>query len=115
VPALEALLSAALEREELLGGVVETAALRRADTVKTALLRAVSHDLRSPLDGHRGGREAVGSPSVSEEERREMADCHPREENGTGLSRLVDKPPGPLPPRGRSRGAAPALDLRWRT
>ncbi len=49
VPALEALLSAALERETLLGGVVETAALRRADTVKTALLRAVSHDLRSPL------------------------------------------------------------------
>ena len=44
VPALEALLSAALEREELLGEVVETAALRRADVVKTALLRAVSHD-----------------------------------------------------------------------
>ena len=49
VPSLEALLSAALEREGLLGGVVETASLRRADTVKTALLRAVSHDLRSPL------------------------------------------------------------------
>src|SRR6202008_155372 len=44
VPALEALLSAALEREALLGGVVETAALRRADTRKTALLRAGSHD-----------------------------------------------------------------------
>jgi two-component system, OmpR family, sensor histidine kinase KdpD len=43
VPALEALLSAALEREELLGGVVETAALRRADSIKTSLLRAVSH------------------------------------------------------------------------
>src|SRR5271167_4808186 len=49
VPALEALLSAALERESLQGEVVETAALRRADVVKTALLRAVSHDLRSPL------------------------------------------------------------------
>ena len=55
VPALEALLSAALEREELLGGVVETASLRRADVVKTALLRAVSHDLRSPADGDLGG------------------------------------------------------------
>ena len=32
VPALESLMSAALEREGLLGGVVETAALRRADT-----------------------------------------------------------------------------------
>ncbi len=60
VPALEALLSAALEREGLQGEVVETAALRRADAVKTAVLRAVSHDLRSPadgdLDGGRGGR-----------------------------------------------------------
>src|SRR3984957_7370023 len=62
VPALEALLSAALEREALLGGVVETAALRRADTVKTALLRAVSHDLRSPLTAISAAGEAVGSP-----------------------------------------------------
>ena len=59
VPALEALLSAALEREELLGGVVETAALRRADTVKTALLRPVSHDLRSPLTAISAAGEAV--------------------------------------------------------
>ena len=65
VPALEALLSAALEREGLLGGVVETAALRRADTVKTALLRAVSHDLRSPLTAISAAGEAIGSPSLS--------------------------------------------------
>ncbi len=44
VPSLEALLSAALEREALLSEVVETASLRRADAVKTAVLRAVSHD-----------------------------------------------------------------------
>ena len=49
VPALEALLAAALERDELLGDVVETRALRRSDVLKTALLRAVSHDLRTPL------------------------------------------------------------------
>ena len=59
VPALEALLSAALEREGLLGGVVETAALRRADNVKTALLRAVSHDLRSPLTAISAAGDAV--------------------------------------------------------
>ena len=64
VPALEALLSAALEREELLGGVVETAALRRADVVKTALLRAVSHDLRSPLTAISAAGEAVGSAAL---------------------------------------------------
>jgi two-component system sensor histidine kinase KdpD len=88
VPALEALLSAALEREELLGGVVETAALRRADVVKTALLRAVSHDLRSPLTAISAAGEAVGSPSLSPQERQEMAAVI--QEETRRLSRLVD-------------------------
>ena len=88
VPALEALLSAALEREGLLGGVVETAALRRADTVKTALLRAVSHDLRSPLTAISAAGEAVGSPSLSPGERQEMAVVI--QEETKRLSRLVD-------------------------
>jgi two-component system sensor histidine kinase KdpD len=88
VPALEALLSAALERETLLGGVVETAALRRADTVKTALLRAVSHDLRSPLTAISAAGEAVGSTSISAQEREEMAAVI--QEETRRLSRLVD-------------------------
>ncbi|HEX3518583.1 MAG TPA: ATP-binding protein, partial [Solirubrobacteraceae bacterium] len=88
VPALESLLSAALERESLLGGVVETAALRRADTVKTALLRAVSHDLRSPLTAISAAGEAVGSPSISPAERQEMAIVI--QEETQRLSRLVD-------------------------
>jgi len=88
VPALEGLLSAALEREGLLGGVVETAALRRADTVKTALLRAVSHDLRSPLTAISAAGEAVGSPSLSQPEREEMAAVI--QEETRRLSRLVD-------------------------
>jgi two-component system, OmpR family, sensor histidine kinase KdpD len=88
VPALEALLNAALERESLLGGVVETAALRRADTVKTALLRAVSHDLRSPLTAISTAGEAVGSPSLSADEREEMAAIIQHETRR--LSRLVD-------------------------
>jgi two-component system sensor histidine kinase KdpD len=88
VPALEALLSAALEREGLLAGVVETAALRRADTVKTTLLRAVSHDLRSPLTAISAAGEAVGSPSLSPHEREEMAAVI--QEETRRLSRLVD-------------------------
>jgi two-component system, OmpR family, sensor histidine kinase KdpD len=88
VPALEALLSAALEREGLLGGVVETAALRRADSIKTSLLRAVSHDLRSPLTAIATAGEAVASPSLSEAERLEMAAVI--SEETTRLSRLVD-------------------------
>lgn len=88
VPALEALLSAALERETLLGGVVETAALRRADTVKTALLRAVSHDLRSPLTAISAAGEAIGSPALLPEERAEMAAVI--QEETRRLARLVD-------------------------
>ena len=88
VPALEALLSAALERDALLGGVVETAALRRADTIKTALLRAVSHDLRSPLTAISAAGEAIASPSLSPTERDEMASVI--QEEARRLSRLVD-------------------------
>ncbi len=88
VPALEALMSSALEREALLVGVVETAALRRADTVKTALLRAVSHDLRSPLTAISAAGEAIGSPSLMPAERTEMAAVI--QEETRRLSRLVD-------------------------
>jgi len=88
VPSLEALLSAAREREGLLGGVVETAALRRADTIKTALLRAVSHDLRSPLTAISAAGEAIGSAALSQPEREELAEVI--QEEARRLSRLVD-------------------------
>jgi two-component system sensor histidine kinase KdpD len=88
VPSLEALLSAAREREGLLGGVVETAALRRADTIKTALLRAVSHDLRSPLTAISAASESIGSEAISPSEREELAEII--QEETRRLSRLVD-------------------------
>ena len=49
VPALQSVLAAALQRAELQAEVIETASLRRNDELKTALLRSVSHDLRTPL------------------------------------------------------------------
>ena len=88
VPSLEAVLSAALEREALLGEVVETASLRRADVVKTALLRAVSHDLRSPLTAIAAAGEAVALPSLSQSEREELASVIAQETRR--LSRLVE-------------------------
>jgi two-component system, OmpR family, sensor histidine kinase KdpD len=88
VPALESLLNAALERNSLLADVVETAALRRTDVIKTALLRAVSHDLRSPLTAISAAADALGSPSLSEQERGEMAAIVQQET--LRLSRLVD-------------------------
>ena len=47
--ALAALLGVALDRTRLEREALEAETLRRSDLVKTALLRAVSHDLRSPL------------------------------------------------------------------
>ncbi len=88
VPALEALLSAALERESLQAGVVETAALRQADVVKTALLRAVSHDLRSPLTAISAAGEAIALAGVSAAEREELASVIVGETRR--LSRLVE-------------------------
>lgn len=88
VPALEALLSAALERESLMSEVVETAALRRADVVKTALLRAVSHDLRSPLTAISAAGEAVALPGLAPAEREELASVITHETRR--LSRLVE-------------------------
>jgi two-component system sensor histidine kinase KdpD len=49
LPALASLLGVAIDRERLAGEALEAEALRRSDTMKTAVLRAVSHDLRSPL------------------------------------------------------------------
>jgi two-component system sensor histidine kinase KdpD len=72
VPALEAILGAAIERDALLREVVETSALRRSDDLKTALLRAVSHDLRSPLTAILTAVGALGSSSVSDAERDEL-------------------------------------------
>ena len=49
LPALASLLAVALDREELEREALEAEALRHSDAVKTTVLRAVSHDLRSPL------------------------------------------------------------------
>ena len=65
VPSLEAVLSPALERERLMASAVDAAALRHADNVKTALLRSVSHDLRSPLTAISAAAEALESESLS--------------------------------------------------
>ncbi|HSD80332.1 MAG TPA: ATP-binding protein [Solirubrobacteraceae bacterium] len=88
VPQLEALLAAALERDELLGDVVETEALRRSDVLKTALLRAVSHDLRSPLTAILASVDALRSSGISDDERHELVSDV--EGEARRLSRLID-------------------------
>ncbi len=68
--------------------MVETASLRRADVVKTAVLRAVSHDLRSPLTAISAAGEAVALPGLSQHEREELASVI--EQETRRLSRLVE-------------------------
>jgi two-component system, OmpR family, sensor histidine kinase KdpD len=88
VPALESLLAAALERDALLTDVVETRALRRSDVLKTALLRAVSHDLRTPLTSIIAAADPLASDELDEVDRRELAAGIAQEANR--LSRLID-------------------------
>ena len=89
VPALESILSAALARERLQAEVVETASLRRSDEMKTAVLRSVSHDLRTPVTSMLAGIRALEATSLTAPERREVeADIR---EAATRLSRLIDK------------------------
>lgn len=88
-PALEALLRAALDRDRLQAEVVETQALRRSDVIKTALLRAVSHDLRTPLTAIITAGDAVRSPGLDSGERDELGLVVVEE--AQRLSALVDK------------------------
>jgi two-component system, OmpR family, sensor histidine kinase KdpD len=49
LPALASLIGVATERETLAREALEAETLRRSDAVKTAVIQAVSHDLRTPL------------------------------------------------------------------
>ncbi len=89
VPALESILAGAIEREALLDEVVETAALRRSDDLKTAILRAVSHDLRSPLTAMVSSGEALGSSALDDEDRAALSAAVVGE--GARLERLITK------------------------
>ena len=88
-PALTALVAVALHRDAVQAEAVETAALRRSDELKTALLRAVSHDLRTPLTAIVTAGHALGSGSLTADEREQMSSAVVEE--GERLSALIDK------------------------
>jgi two-component system sensor histidine kinase KdpD len=89
VPTLEALVAIALDRDAMQAEAVETAALRRSDDVKTALLRAVSHDLRTPLTAIVAAGHALGTASLTAEDRAELSAAVVDE--GGRLAALVEK------------------------
>ena len=67
---------------------IEAGALRRSDELKTALLRSVSHDLRTPLTSIIAAGAALDSPSATAQERHELSEAVVAE--GQRLSRLVE-------------------------
>jgi two-component system sensor histidine kinase KdpD len=89
LPALASLLAVAADREALQRDALEAERLRLSDSVKTAILRSVGHDLRSPLTAIRVAGESLASPALelSEEDRRHLLDTI--KEESLRLDRLV--------------------------
>lgn len=86
--ALAELAALSRERDRMQAEVVEAEALRRSDELKTALLRSISHDLRTPLTSMIAGGAALGSATPTAEERAELSEAVVVE--GERLSRLVE-------------------------
>ncbi len=82
-------LGLAVERARLRREVTEAEVLRRADELKTALLNAVSHDLRTPLASIIASAGSLLQQDVewSDQERREFAEAI--EQEARRLNRLV--------------------------
>jgi two-component system sensor histidine kinase KdpD len=68
---------------------IEAESLRRSDEAKTTLLRAVSHDLRSPLTAIVAAADALGAERISAADRVALAAAVADE--AARLSRLIDK------------------------
>ena len=90
LPGLASLFAAAIDRERLAQRALEAETLRRSDAAKTAILRSVSHDLRSPLTTIRASTEALTNQALelSDSDRAELLESVASE--SMRLSRLVD-------------------------
>jgi two-component system sensor histidine kinase KdpD len=81
------LIDVAVEREVVSERAAETEAARRTEVARTALLHAISHDLRSPLTAITTAASALRAPAITEAERSELIDVIDAE--GSRLARLV--------------------------
>jgi two-component system sensor histidine kinase KdpD len=109
LPGLAALLAVGVDRSRLEQEALEAETLRRSDLVKTALLRAVSHDLRSPLTGITTAIGALRNQTLvfNDNDRRDLLDT--LAVDAERLTRLV----GDLLDLSRleAGGAEPALEV----
>ncbi len=81
------LIDVALERERVAEQAAEAEGARRAEVAKTAVLHAISHDLRSPLTAMTTAGAALRAPGVTAAESTELIDVI--ETEGARLARLV--------------------------
>jgi two-component system sensor histidine kinase KdpD len=86
--ALARLIDVALERERLDARAAEAEATRRAEVAKTAVLHAISHDLRSPLTGITTAASGLRDEGICPGDRAELVSVISDE--AARLSRLVD-------------------------
>jgi two-component system sensor histidine kinase KdpD len=91
LPSLAALLAVDVERNRLQGEALEAEALRRSDALKTALLRAVSHDLRSPLTAILASADALASPGLALEPDDRLGLAQTIRGEATRLDRVVEQ------------------------
>ena len=82
------LIDVAVERERVAERAAETEAARRADVARTAILHAISHDLRSPLTAITTAGSALRGRGVTDDERAELIEVI--EAEGARLAKLVD-------------------------
>jgi two-component system sensor histidine kinase KdpD len=85
---LAGLVDVAVEREEMGKRAAETEAASRAEIAKTAILHAISHDLRSPITAIATAAFALRSPGATAQERVELIAAIDAE--STRLAKLVD-------------------------
>lgn len=85
---LAKLIDVALERERIAHQAAEAEATRRADVAKTAVLHAISHDLRSPLTGVTAAAGALRGDRLSVKDRAELVSVI--ESEAERLARLID-------------------------
>ena len=100
---LARLIDVALERQRAEEREADAEAARRADVAKTAVLHAISHDLRSPLTAITTAVGGLANPELGPDDRADLVSVI-----GVESSRLAaagGRPARPLEDRGRRRGA----------
>lgn len=80
----------ALERARLAESAAKTVALQAADKMRTALLAAVSHDLRAPLSAARAAVNTLADPELELETRDRSELLEIADESLAQLTRLVE-------------------------